>query len=151
MSGDERKRFCAKCQLHVFNVKELTEPEVLDLFAKADGARVCGVIYQRPDGTVLLKDCPTGVALLRRRALAALTMAATLVLAVLGFGLLRAKKALTSADDASWFDHTFGAQLVDARETLRETRTLGPVVNELFPVRPTKLMGKIALPPKVAP
>jgi hypothetical protein len=152
MSGDERKRFCAKCQLHVFNVKELTEPEVRDIFAKAGGERVCGVIYQRPDGTVLLKDCPTGVALLRRKALAAVTMAAALVLAVLGFGLVRAKQALTAPDDERWFDRTFGARLVDARETLRETRTLGPLIDELFPLAPTRMvMGKLALPPKAAP
>jgi hypothetical protein len=130
MSGDDRKRFCAKCQLHVFNLASLTEPEVQTLLSS--GGRVCGRLYRRFDGTVLLKDCPTGVARLRKRALVALSVAATLVLAVLGFALQRSKKCATTPTD-SWFDRAIVARVIDARETLRETRTLGPVIDELYP------------------
>jgi hypothetical protein len=145
MSGDERKRFCAKCQLHVFNLKELTEAEVTTLLSS--GGRVCGRLYRRTDGTVLLKDCPTGVARLRRRALAALSVAATLVLAVLGFALQRSKRCATAPSD-SWFDRVVVARVIDARETLRETRTLGPVIDELYPSPKGMLLGDVvAVPP----
>jgi len=151
MTGDARARHCAKCKLNVYNVSELTEAEVVGLFQKHEG-QVCGRVFRRADGTVLTRDCPTGVALLRRRALGALTMAATLVLAVLGIGLFRSKKSCDLDPDASWFDRVVGTRAVEARETLRETRTLGPVINEIFPApRPTKMMGKMMIRPPTTP
>lgn len=78
MTGDERKRFCAKCQLHVHDVSALTEAEVVKLF-EAESGRVCGRLYRRADGTVLMKDCPVGVARVRRRLAVAMTAAATMV------------------------------------------------------------------------
>jgi hypothetical protein len=144
MTGDERVRFCARCRLNVFNVKELTEVEVRALFLKADG-RVCGRVYRRPDGTVLTKDCPTGLAAVRRKAMVAVTMAMALVLAVVG---LRAR-SLPSAPSVAgqgWFQRTLQARLIDARETLRQTRTLGPLINELYPIE--VMAGEMeALPP----
>lgn len=131
MTGGERVRFCARCRLNVFNIKELTEVEVRALFLKADG-RVCGRVYRRPDGTVLTKDCPTGLAAVRRKAMVAVTMAVALVLTVVGF---RAKSLPggPSAGGDGWFQRTLQARFIDARETLRHTRTLGPLIDELYP------------------
>ena len=132
MAGDERTRHCARCKLNVFNIKELTEVEVRALFLKAEG-RVCGRVFRRPDGTVLTKDCPKGLAAVRRKALIGVTMAATLVLALVGF---RAKSCPTSSGSSGdgWFNREVGARFIDARETLRQTRTLGPLINELYPI-----------------
>lgn len=147
MSGDDRVRHCAKCRLDVLDLRALTEPEVLALLKKVSGGeRVCGRVYRRADGTVLTKDCPTGVALVRKRVLMGLSVAATLVLAVLGFGVQRMKRCVTSPD-ASWFDRVVVARLVDARETLRETRTLGPLIDELYPLPSRMMLGDIAPPP----
>lgn len=142
--GNERVRHCARCRLNVFNVKEMTEVEVRALFLKTEG-RVCGRVYRRPDGTVLTRDCPTGLAAVRRKALVGVTMAFAMVLAVVGF---RAKSCSTTGAVASgsWFDRTIGARMLDARETLRETRTFGPLINELYPVE--VFAGEmVALPP----
>jgi hypothetical protein len=147
MTGGERVRFCARCRLNVFNVKELTEVEVRALFLKAEG-RVCGRVYRRPDGTVLTKDCPTGLAAVRRKALVAVTMAVALVLAVVGF---RAKSPLMSPSDGGregWFQRTLQARLIDARETLRQTRTLCPLIDELYPVQ--VMAGEMEALPRVA-
>ncbi len=144
MTGNERVRHCASCRLNVYDVKELTEDEVRALFVKNEG-RVCGRIFTRADGTVLTKDCPTGVALLRRKALAALTMAATLVLAMVGFGMFRGKKSCATDPSAGWFDRVVGTRAVEAREGLRETKALGPVINELFPPAPRMMAGKMAI------
>ena len=143
MAGDERVRHCARCRMKVFNVKELTEVEVRALFLKADG-RVCGRVYRRPDGTVLTKDCPTGLAAVRRKALVAMTMVVAMVLAVVGF---RAKGCSTGVSaSGGWFERTLTARFIDARETLRQTRTLGPLINELYPQRFTA--GEmVAMPP----
>jgi hypothetical protein len=67
MAGDERKRFCAACELNVYNISEMTTEEVRALIGGSPGG-ICGRIYRRFDDTVITKDCPTGVRELRKRA-----------------------------------------------------------------------------------
>jgi hypothetical protein len=131
MRGDDRSRFCARCSLHVFNVKELSEQEVRALFLKS-GARVCGQIFRRPDGTVLTSDCPTGLARLRRKALAGLALVATLLVALVSFRL-GGERAGADGETKGWFATVFEQRYLDARETLRRTRTFGPIIDELSP------------------
>ena len=57
MDGDERRRFCSRCEKHVFNLAEMTEQEVLQLIGDGDRA-VCARIFRRPDGTVVTSQCP---------------------------------------------------------------------------------------------
>ncbi|MGV3623752.1 MAG: hypothetical protein ACO1OB_23240 [Archangium sp.] len=134
MKGDERVRFCARCKLDVFNLKEMTEADARALLFQKQG-RVCGRVYQRPDGTVLTKDCPTGVAKLRRRALAAITMVAAMLLAVVSFRVMSKKECGTSDGRSDWFGNTFGLRYTKAKEALRDTKTFGPIIEELDPQR----------------
>lgn len=62
MRGDERKRFCDDCSLHVFNFSEMTELEIRQLLRDAGHERVCGQLHRRHDGTVIVQDCPVGLA-----------------------------------------------------------------------------------------
>jgi hypothetical protein len=66
MIGDDRVRFCDHCQLNVFNIAQLTRTEAETLIAKSEG-RLCARLYRRADGTILTKDCPVGLAALRKR------------------------------------------------------------------------------------
>ena len=66
MTGDERIRFCDSCKLSVYNFSEMTEREIERLLREKEG-RVCGRIYRRADGTLLTRDCPVGLAAVRRR------------------------------------------------------------------------------------
>lgn len=66
MEGDERVRFCRLCNLNVYNVAALTRAEAEALVARTEG-RLCARLYRRADGTVLTKDCPTGLRAVRRR------------------------------------------------------------------------------------
>jgi hypothetical protein len=150
MKGNERSRHCLRCKLNVFNIAELTEQEVRELFVKTEG-RLCGRIYKRADGTVLTKDCPTGLARLRRKALAGLAMAVTLVVSVVGYRLNAAAPSCETGEQQTWFAKVIQQRVSDARETLRQTRTFGPLINELFPVRPTFTMGKMVRLPPVSP
>lgn len=129
MTGDERVRFCAQCKLNVFNVKELSEADARALLFKAEG-RVCGRVFQRPDGTVLTADCPRGVEKLRRQALSAVAMVIALVAAAIGFGARNAAKSSSSSD---WFGNTVGSRYHSAKEALRQTETFGRLINELDP------------------
>lgn len=60
MIGDERTRFCPKCQKNVHNVSEMTRDEA-ETFLESVAGAACVRMYQRTDGTVLTADCPVGV------------------------------------------------------------------------------------------
>ena len=60
MSGDEKKRFCGKCKLNVYNLSAMSAGEAENLLARTHG-KVCTYFYQRADGTVLTQDCPVGL------------------------------------------------------------------------------------------
>lgn len=87
MAGDERVRYCKLCSLNVYNFAEMTREEVRELLARTEG-RVCARLYRRADGTVLTRDCPTGLRALRRRAsrVAAALIAALFSLPAFAFG-----------------------------------------------------------------
>jgi len=66
MVGDDRSRFCDHCRLNVYNLASMTQSEIERLILSKEG-RLCARLYQRRDGTVLVRDCPIGLAALRRR------------------------------------------------------------------------------------
>lgn len=85
MAGDERSRFCSQCRLNVYNISIMTQGEAEALIASKEG-RLCVRMYQRADGTVLTRDCPVGLAALRKRAAWMISkIAAGFVLLVSGF------------------------------------------------------------------
>ena len=66
MYGNERVRFCDQCKLNVYNLSEMTKTEAERLVGQAEG-RVCIRYYQRRDGSILTKNCPVGLAAIKRR------------------------------------------------------------------------------------
>ncbi|MCC6335148.1 MAG: hypothetical protein IT380_14310 [Myxococcales bacterium] len=147
MTGDERVRHCAKCRMNVFNVKQLTEAEVVAML-RAKTGRVCGRIFQRRDGTVLTRDCPEGLARVRRQ----VVLAATAVLALLLGALAWRSRSPACATDlaAPTLAGRLRAKAEALEASLRATRTLGPLIEWIDP-RPVALAGEIALPPPPAP
>lgn len=67
MSGDDRVRFCELCNLHVYNISQMTRKETEALITNTEG-RICARLYRRSDGTIITKDCPVGLRAIRRRA-----------------------------------------------------------------------------------
>src|SRR4051812_48846412 len=59
MVGDERVRYCARCELNVFNITAMTRTAAQVLINDAEG-RVCVRFYRRRDGTILTRDCRAG-------------------------------------------------------------------------------------------
>jgi hypothetical protein len=66
MYGDERKRFCSDCKLHVYNLSDMTRQEAENFLINSEG-RVCVKFYRRKDGTVLTNNCPVGLAKVKKR------------------------------------------------------------------------------------
>jgi hypothetical protein len=66
MVGDERVRYCGECSLHVYNLSGMTKREAEGLVANAEG-RLCVRYYRRADGSILTRNCPTGLRAVRQR------------------------------------------------------------------------------------
>ena len=66
MTGDDRSRFCAQCEKHVYHLSGMTTEAIAALIREKEGD-LCARFYQRPDGTMLTADCPVGVARIPRR------------------------------------------------------------------------------------
>lgn len=144
MAGDERRRFCAKCQLHVHDLRSLSEAEATELLRGASG-RLCGRVFQRADGTVLTKDCPVGVATLRRRLVMSVVAVAALFVAVAGL-VTEARTQSHHAAGPARIGDTLRSQFRAARESLRSTAIFGPLIDRLDP---PMVVGKlVAMPPK---
>ena len=52
MVGDDRVRYCAKCELHVYNLSEMSRQDVMALVGERKG-RLCGRFYARADGSLI--------------------------------------------------------------------------------------------------
>jgi hypothetical protein len=65
MKGTERVRRCRNCWLNVYRVCDLTREEAEEVVAAHEG-HACRSLYRRQDGTVLVADCPKGVAAVRK-------------------------------------------------------------------------------------
>ncbi|HSN25763.1 MAG TPA: hypothetical protein VLT45_05740 [Kofleriaceae bacterium] len=109
MVGDDRVRLCGACDREVFNLSEMTRAEAEAVLATR-GLKPCVRFYRRPDGTVVTRDCPSGVPAGRRR------------LAVVASSLAAAGSALAapgaSADPVTASDGSDAAIASDAANTL---------------------------------
>ena len=140
MAGNDRARFCASCEKHVYNIAEMTTDEALLLLRDADG-HACVQIYRRQDGTVLTADCPVGLRARAARRLRRLASGlAASVAVVLTGAFLRANdgEACTRTPaSVPWYDRlleSFGLRM------------------PLIPFVPTVTRGEAAaLPPPIAP
>lgn len=66
MAGNDRVRFCGKCNLNVYNLSALSRSEAEAFIANSEG-RLCVRFYRRADGTILTRNCPVGLQAIRRR------------------------------------------------------------------------------------
>jgi hypothetical protein len=83
MRGDDRVRFCDRCNLDVYNLAGMSRGEAETLVRRSAG-RLCVRLYRRQDGTVLTRDCPLGLRALRRKAVHAWSRAIAFVAVLLG-------------------------------------------------------------------
>jgi hypothetical protein len=165
MTGDEKRRFCGECRLHVHDLSAMTRNEAEDLLRGADG-RVCVRFYRRPDGRVLTKDCVTVRDRIRRRArrlrVAAAALFAFLAPFVGGCGAASSGNGSGGGDgviiapedppimgdvcvpedfpvDGGEDDDTGAIDPVDPED-------VEPLMGEVW-VEPQEMLGRVALPP----
>lgn len=86
MIGSHRVRFCAQCNLNVYNLSEMTRAQAESLIVATEG-RLCVRYYRRRDGSIITQDCPVGLQAIKRRvsyALKAIAAATFTFLSVIG-------------------------------------------------------------------
>ena len=137
MSGDDRTRFCGECQLNVYNISAMTEPEARDLIASTEG-RLCVRMYRRADGTILTQDCPVGLAKLRKRArMAWMKVAAVFAMVCGGIALGR----VGGESDSNF---------ASGRDSITDLPGIRQVVQFFRPRQRQMIMGDICVTPAPA-
>ena len=142
MRGDNRKRYCSECSLHVYNLSEMTQHEAENLLFEAEG-RICVRLYRRNDGTVITQDCPVGWRAIKQSV--SRIAAATFSLLVGFFGGVFAVSNISFDNSKLLENVTIESQ--DLKET--ETRIVideGGLSYE-NPIIPTATMGKMEIKP----
>lgn len=66
MAGDDRVRFCGRCELKVYDLSQLSADEACALVQRFEGRRLCVRMYRRRDGRVTTRDCTLAEKLRRR-------------------------------------------------------------------------------------
>ena len=84
MDGDDRRRFCRDCKLHVYDFSTMSSVEVVTLVTETEG-RLCGRLYRRTDGRVITNDCPVGLARVRKAVVRTALQLAAVIFVVFGF------------------------------------------------------------------
>jgi hypothetical protein len=59
MVGDERVRFCGRCEKNVYDLSALSAPAA-EALLRDRGESMCVRFFRRSDGTILTSDCPVG-------------------------------------------------------------------------------------------
>ncbi len=86
MNGTEKVRFCALCNLNVYNLSGMTKAEAERLIVRSEGS-LCVRYYRRADGTILTRNCPVGLRALKKRLTRMASALASLILSFMA-GLL---------------------------------------------------------------
>ncbi len=114
MSGDDRVRHCAQCDLDVYNVAAMTREDAEDLLFGREGRRTCVRLFRRFDGTIITRDCPVGFAKVRRAVRRRVMLAVTFTLALFGVGaaIAATKVKQCGISDGDAFDSPLLKQIV---------------------------------------
>jgi hypothetical protein len=127
MQGDDKRRYCGRCRLDVYNLSAMTTAEAAALVEQHAG-RLCVRFVRAHDGKVMTADCPHLGIRLRRRIL--------VVASVIIGGLICAKIRSPRRGPG------FVAQL-------RQFRPLRPIVDLIF--GPPEIVGVRCAPPGFRP
>ncbi|MDX6611174.1 MAG: hypothetical protein QOD75_360 [Blastocatellia bacterium] len=92
MTGDDQKRHCSLCDLHVYNISEMTRKEAAALITGSEG-RICARLFRRVDGTVITRDCPVGLRAVRRKVAKTTTAVFTAILSLATMAMGQKQKA----------------------------------------------------------
>jgi hypothetical protein len=148
MIGDDKVRFCGKCQKDVFNLSAMTRDDAETLLRERSGS-MCARLFRRTDGTVMTADCPVGVRAKRVRRLAIVVgggMAAAAATTLYGYSERQGKIPPCDAQP-----HAMGAVAFTAQppptSAPADSTFAHPVMGGLPPQPPPAMMGEMQVHP----
>ena len=135
MSGDERTRFCGRCEKSVFNLSGMTAADAEELLVQ-HGTSLCVRFYRRADGTVMTADCPVGRTHVRKQRIVAAALAGGVAAVTSGLAMAAAL-SMTSTPPCA----TPPAAIVEQAN---------PEIGKVAPEPDTQVvMGDVALEPEL--
>jgi hypothetical protein len=127
MTGTEQVRFCAQCQLNVYNLSGMTRTEAERLIAQAEG-RLCVRYFRRADGTIITRNCPVGLRTLKRRLSKMTTAVVSLVLSFLA-GVLAYSGMRQIPARLEYVLQQLAVKLEESSRSRRSTQTQGMLMH----------------------
>jgi hypothetical protein len=155
MLGDDRVRFCGRCEKNVYDLSALSRFDAVALVEKHE-QRMCVRLARRADGTVITNDCPVGVhrQKLRQRLWSRVAGATASAALLLGLITGRARADLTVSDGKQSTAKPSPPPVMMGgaiAPTPVKPSPPVPMTGEVAPP-PVKLMGKMVAPtPPPAP
>jgi hypothetical protein len=145
MTGDEKRRFCEKCSLHVYNLSAMTKTEAEELLSeKSDN--LCLRFFRRADGTIIFENCPVGLRRIRDGFKFSLKIVASFLTAIVS------TVATLAAENASSEDQQSTPSKIKLNWTLIEngpTQRVFPIFNSNWKPA-TAPLAQLGVPDKYA-
>lgn len=138
MLGNERKRYCGKCELNVYNLSGMSAAEAENLLLNSEG-RVCVRFFRRADGSIITQNCPVGWAKVKNRAKVMTTAAFSLILSLFS-GLMFA----SLSGNAKFFPKI--PVISDTPGQTMGVVSAEPYINKQPDKKNYEVMGNVALP-----
>jgi hypothetical protein len=126
MYGDDRVRFCSKCELNVFNLSAMTRAEAERLVVNREG-RLCVRFYRRGDGTILTRDCPVGLRAIKRKAKRVVVACASLLVGTAVGGLANALYGIANSSYLAYEADPIRLQYEESGVSSQESRPVAAV------------------------
>jgi hypothetical protein len=144
MVGDDKSRFCGKCEKNVFNLSAMSREEAELLMLEKEG-NLCIRLYRRKDGTVLTQDCPVGVRKKRLRLVGVLAIGGGLAATAAGFAASRQVVHTATMGEMEMVPQTPSTSATTSPTVPRESFEMGEAAPEQVE------MGKRSMEPSVGP
>ena len=149
MQGDDKSRYCGKCEKNVYNLSAMTKEDAELLILEKEG-NLCIRLYRRTDGTVLTEDCPVGVRRKRLRLLGVVAIAGGAMATAAGF----AASMLTQGKPANPVAVEMGAPPPQPPPHVQGEAVMGDMAEEppsAVPAPPPPPVKTAPIPPKLTP
>jgi hypothetical protein len=135
MEGDNRLRHCKLCKLNVYDVSALNREEAEKMIRERSG-RLCMRLYRRSDGRIITKDCPIGVAAVRKRIVYMVAAAGAIAYAAMA----KASTFWISGEEPA--NSTFGQMYASAKD-----RFIAHPIAKKVSLPSRVIMGEMAISP----
>src|SRR5262245_35813368 len=146
MVGTDRARFCSQCSLTVYNLSSMGRSEAEHFVSTGEG-RICIRYYRRRDGSIITRNCPVGLQMLKRRMSAVARAVSSAVLSFLaGLGVYQVVGSIATGPPSVAGRMVIQGDRVGPRMPPQPPITIPP--SNVTTEQPRVFLGKLAPVPR---